>query len=85
MEFATLRLQRDGSVLHVTLDNPPRNFLDGQTLSDLGALLRSLARDRSIGAVVLPGTPEDVYITHFDVSELPSEADAARIVTPDST
>lgn len=69
----TLRIQRDGRVLVVTLDNPPRNFINGQMFEDLTELADDLERDETVGAVVLTGAPDDIFITHFDVAELPAE------------
>ena len=69
-----VRTQRDGRVLTVTLDNPPRNFMTGQMVGELDDLTRSLEDDRSIGAVVLTGAPDDIFITHFDVDEIAAGA-----------
>ena len=51
----TLRTERDGRVLTVLIDAPPHNFIGRRMVEDLDELTRSLARDRSIRAVVLTG------------------------------
>ena len=71
----TFDTERDGRVLVVRFDNPPRNFMDGRMVQELGALTRSLARDRSVGAVVLTGRPNDLFITHYDMGELLANAE----------
>jgi len=65
-----IRTERDGRVLTVTLDNPPRNFMTGAMVAELDNLITSLEGDRQIGAVILTGAPEDIFITHYDVSEI---------------
>jgi enoyl-CoA hydratase len=62
--------ERSGRVMTVTLDNPPRNFMTGQMVGELDQLTRDLESDRSIGAVVLTGAAEGVFITHYDVDEI---------------
>lgn len=74
----TVHLERAGRVVFATLDSPPRNFLDARMLTELEALVTELETDRSVGAVVLTGAPADVFITHFDVSELSLAEPGAR-------
>jgi enoyl-CoA hydratase/carnithine racemase len=64
----------------VVLDNPPRNFIDRRMVFELDALLRSVERDSSIGAVVLTGGHPSSFITHYDVEEILGGAES----TPDS-
>ena len=74
-----LETERDGRVLIVRIDNPPRNFMDRQMVAELTALVRSLARDRSVGSVVLTGKPDDLFVTHYDVAETLAGAEQAAI------
>jgi enoyl-CoA hydratase len=48
-------------------------------LSDLFAELRG---DRSVGAVVITGKPEGLYITHYDVAEILASVERAGIAAP---
>jgi enoyl-CoA hydratase/carnithine racemase len=57
------------------LDNPPRNFMTGAMVRELDQLARLIEDDATIGAVVITGAPEDVFITHFDVGEILAGAD----------
>lgn len=70
MPQETVFTERAGRVLNVRLDNPPRNFMTGAMVGELNELVSSLQGDRSIGAVVVTGAMEDVFITHFDVAEI---------------
>ena len=65
-----LRVERDGRVMTVTMDNPPVNFMTGRMLAELDDVVTSLEGDASVGSVVLTGAPDDVFITHFDVAEI---------------
>jgi enoyl-CoA hydratase len=64
-----LTTRQTGRVLTVTFTNPPRHFFDEEMSVALDDLTRALARDASIGAVVLTGHG-DHFITHFDVPDL---------------
>lgn len=79
--MSTVRTERDGRVLTVTLDNPPRNLMNGRMVGELDAVARELEDDESIGAVVITGAPEEVFITHFDVAEMLAGAEAGREAT----
>jgi enoyl-CoA hydratase/carnithine racemase len=57
------------------LDNPPRNFMTAAMVRELDELVRLVEHDATIGALVLIGAPDDVFITHFDVREILSGAD----------
>ena len=49
---------------------------------ELGALFDSLRGDRSVGAVVITGKPEGLYITHYDVGEILASVERAGIAAP---
>src|SRR4051794_33384895 len=66
----TVHSERDGRVLTVRLDNPPHNFMTGAMVRELDALATQVEGDAGLGAVVITGAPDDVFITHFDVSEI---------------
>jgi enoyl-CoA hydratase/carnithine racemase len=54
----------------VRVDNPPNNFMNRGMVRELDELTRSLEGDESVGAVVITGKPERLYITHYDVAEI---------------
>jgi enoyl-CoA hydratase len=68
MSSTRLLTEQQGRVLIVTFTNPPRNFFDAQTSVELGALVREIDRDSSIGAVIFTG--KDLFVTHFNVPDL---------------
>ncbi len=66
----TFNIERDGRVLTVLFDAPPHNFMGRRMVSELDALTRSLWRDRSIGAVVLTGARDGIFVTHYEIAEI---------------
>jgi enoyl-CoA hydratase/carnithine racemase len=57
-------------VLTIRFDNPPHNFMNRVMVAELDDLLEDIDGDRSIGAVVLTGKPDGLFITHYDVEEI---------------
>jgi enoyl-CoA hydratase/carnithine racemase len=76
MNITTVNAQRDGRVLTVRLDNPPRNLMTFGMIKDLDALTRSIERDRTVRAVVITSGSPDAFLTHFDVEALLAMAQA---------
>jgi enoyl-CoA hydratase len=79
---STFETERRGRVLVVRIDNPPHNFMTGEMVRELSVLFSSLRSDRSVGAVVLTGKPEQLYITHYDVGEILASVQRAGIAAP---
>jgi enoyl-CoA hydratase/carnithine racemase len=68
----TLETERDGRVMVVRITSPPHNFMDRGMVGELDELTRALERDETIGAVVLTGKPDHLFVTHYDVAEIVS-------------
>ncbi|HEX3608715.1 MAG TPA: enoyl-CoA hydratase-related protein, partial [Solirubrobacterales bacterium] len=77
-----LETERQGRVLVVRVDNPPHNFMTAEMVRELSGVVRSLRGDRSVGAVVITGKPDDLYITHYDVGEILASVKRAGIAAP---
>ncbi|EOT7484520.1 enoyl-CoA hydratase/isomerase family protein [Pseudomonas aeruginosa] len=65
-----LRIEQRGRVLQVLLDNPPANFLTTAVMQELADLLEDLEQRQDIGAVILSGAADGVFLSHFDVDEI---------------
>ncbi|HFQ2047937.1 TPA: enoyl-CoA hydratase/isomerase family protein [Pseudomonas aeruginosa] len=65
-----LRIEQRGRVLQVLLDNPPANVLTTAVMQELADLLEDLEQRQDIGAVILSGAADGVFLTHFDVDEI---------------
>src|SRR4051812_16510008 len=81
-EKVHVRTEREGRLMTVTLDNPPRNFMNGSMVQELDELTRELESDRSLGAVVLTGAADGIFIMHYDVAEIAAGAEASPSVAP---
>ena len=79
--MTTLETDQHGRVLTVRLSNPPRNFMTGRMVAELVEVVGRADEDPSIGAVVLTGAVDGVFITHYDVAEIlaGSEAVGAQV------
>src|SRR5512138_1158241 len=80
--MSMLETERRGRVLVVSVDHPPHNFMNAEMVRELERLVRSLDGDRSVGAVVITGKPDDLYITHYDVGEILASVRRAGIAAP---
>jgi enoyl-CoA hydratase len=65
-----LGTERDGRVLAVHLDNAPLSLVDRRLVAELTRLVRSVRRDRSLGALVLTGARPGYFLTHYDIGEM---------------
>jgi enoyl-CoA hydratase len=74
--------ERRDRVLVVRIDHPPHNFMTAEMVRELSDLFGSLRSDRSVGAVVITGKPERLYITHYDVGEILASVERAGIAAP---
>jgi enoyl-CoA hydratase/carnithine racemase len=74
--------ERRGRVLVVRVDHPPHNFMTAGMVHELSDLFSSIRGDRSVGAVVITGKPERLYITHYDVGEILASVERAGIAAP---
>jgi enoyl-CoA hydratase len=77
-----LESERRGRVLVVRVDHPPHNFMTAGMVRELDQLVRSLRRDRSVGAVVITGKPDGLFITHYDIAEILASVESAGVAVP---
>jgi enoyl-CoA hydratase/carnithine racemase len=71
-----VRVDREGAVAVVTVDNPPVNALADHVIDELDAAAVALAGDRVVRAVVLTGTGEKAFLAGADLEEF-----AARLAS----
>jgi enoyl-CoA hydratase/carnithine racemase len=64
-----VRIERDGAVAVVTVDNPPVNALADEVVDALEAAGTSLADDAGVRAVVLTGAGEKAFLAGADLDE----------------
>jgi enoyl-CoA hydratase/carnithine racemase len=66
-EYQALRVDVEGGVATVTIDNPPINLFDLQLYQDMMRVAGELADDDEVRVVVLQSADPEFFIAHFDV------------------
>ena len=69
-DYQYIDTRREGATLVATLNNPPKNFLNAPMVTELTALVASLADDPEVRVLVFTGGVDGIFITHYDVGEL---------------
>ncbi|MBA3346996.1 MAG: enoyl-CoA hydratase/isomerase family protein, partial [Actinobacteria bacterium] len=72
-----VKVEQDGAVAVITLDNPPVNALSAKLLEELEAEYDRLDRSDGTRAIVLRGAGEKAFVAGADISEFPALRDAA--------
>jgi enoyl-CoA hydratase len=75
----TLRTDREGRVLTVTIDSSPSGFMTADVVDELDALTHALESDAGTGAVVLTGAIPGVFVMHYDIAEIVTGAEAVGV------
>ena len=67
-----------GAVRVATINNPPRGYMNAETATELCDILEAAESDANINALVFTGGVDDVFIRHYDVSEIVAVAEGFR-------
>lgn len=67
MNLETLKTDRDGAVLFVTISAPPMNLLGPALVRDLVALIRQAEADAGLQVLVFKSADRDYFISHVDI------------------
>ena len=78
LAYSTFRCDQSGRVLTVRVDAPPFNFMTAAMQEDFIRLVAAVARDSSVGAVIVTGGVPGRYITHYDIADLLHSAGTGR-------
>jgi enoyl-CoA hydratase len=71
MAFENILLDRDGAIAIVTINRPKvLNALNTPTMQEITTVMRELAADDSVRAVVLTGAGEKSFVAGADINEL---------------
>jgi hypothetical protein len=71
MPFAHLLIERDETVVTLTINRPDRlNALNGAAIDELRQALLELRRDDGVRAVVVTGAGEKAFVAGADIAEL---------------
>jgi enoyl-CoA hydratase len=70
-EFKTIRVERDGARATVIVSRPDKlNALNAETVGELDAAFRDLARDDAVRGLVVTGEGEKAFVAGADIAEL---------------
>lgn len=72
MAYTNLRIDREGPLAVLTLQRPPLNALNSETLRGIRDALTSLAADSTVRVVVLTGGGEKAFAAGADIKEMAS-------------
>ena len=72
MQLQRVSLATENAVAVVRFSNPPYEYMDDVTLTNLTAVLDEVEGNPDVRAVVLTGASENIFIRHYDVRELES-------------
>ena len=81
MANESLRTEREGSVVTVTIDIPPHNIVGADLVIGLFGLLPELEGDDSISVVVFRSADPDFFLMHGDVEAILASAPSEEPVT----
>ena len=81
MANESLRTEREGSVVTVTIDIPPHNIVGADLVIGLFRLLPELEGDDSISVVVFRSADPDFFLMHGDVEAILASAPSEEPVT----
>src|SRR5512135_3332705 len=76
--MAQISVERRGAVAVCTITNPPRGYMDRETVPELDAVTKELEADDSVRAVVITGGVPGVFVRHYSVHELEALSNQLR-------
>ncbi len=69
MKYQNLLIFREEGVGVITINHPPTNALNAQTLEELGSVFEEMEKDEEIKAVIITGSGERVFASGADINE----------------
>ena len=76
--MSAVTVDRAGSVVILTIGNPPLNLVDAEVLDGLTTALQRIEADRDVRAVVLTGEGSRAFCAGFDLGEMRDGSGAAE-------
>lgn len=69
MTFNNLLFTKDGPIALITVNRPPVNALNGETIEELGAALDEIEADDQVKSVVITGAGQYTFVAGADISQ----------------
>ena len=73
-----LSVRQDAGIMHVAINNPPVNLLNGGMVKELFELVGQLTFDPTIKVVIFESALSDFFIAHFDLNDLVADDPASK-------
>jgi len=85
--YTSIKVQKDGGVARVVIDNPPLNLLDAALLCDLDAFITEIGDDENTKVIIFESADPDFFVAHGDMNFVddPEAAAAAIQIAGDQT
>lgn len=77
-EYKQLQITVEDRVAKVVINNPPKGLMNDGTVRELLAMLDWAEAQPDVGAIVLTGGVEGVFIRHYDVGEIEDSGRAQK-------
>ena len=85
MDFETLRVRDEGSVLFADIAAPPMNLLGPELVRDLVSLIQRAEADDGVQVLVFSSADPDYFISHVDVTRIDEYRAAAAKLTGEAS
>jgi len=67
-----IQVTREDRLAIVTINRPPVNALNHDVMNDLEAAFAELAKDETVGAVIVTGSGDKAFVAGADITEFPT-------------
>ena len=67
-----IQVTREDRLAIVTINRPPVNALNHDVMNDLEAAFTELAKDETVGAVIVTGSGDKAFVAGADITEFPT-------------
>jgi len=78
--YTSIKVQKDGGVARVVIDNPPLNLLDAALLCDLDAFITEIGDDETTKVIIVESADPDFFVAHGDMNFVDDPAAAAAAI-----
>jgi len=85
MDFETLRVHKEGTVLFTEIVAPPMNLLGPELVRDLVSLIQRAEADAAVQVLVFKSADRDYFISHVDVTRIKQYREEAAKLTGEAS
>jgi enoyl-CoA hydratase/carnithine racemase len=73
-----VQISVEDNVATLTIDHPPANAFNSQTVADLASAFDEVSADPSVKAIIITGAGQFAFVAGADISEIRQQIDLAR-------